>query len=236
MQLKNKFNFFLMPIILDCCKNTKKIGKSSFYTTLTILGNKCYSFHLSQIHTFAEKLKTSKDMDTSRHYFQEWPTDLLIDYALKIHHRGIRHNGQRLLKLISFLKDENEVMGEIESLFTASFNDLLNHLQKEEQVLFPYLYDLLEAHRNNQPMAPMHCGTIAHPVQMMMMEHEGEIGRHQRICDLTNNYSAPADASEDYQLLLNALKEFSADLHEHIHIENDLIFPRCLAIEQKIVG
>lgn len=174
-------------------------------------------------------------METSKYKFNEWPTDLLIDYALKIHHRGIRAKGPKVLRLIQSLSDENMVMAEIESLFSDSLNDLGNHLHKEEQVLFPYLYSLLEAQRNGQAMGPMHCGSIANPIHMMMLEHDDEIDRHQRIRQLTNDYTAPADASDDYKLLVGALKEFSDDLHEHIHIENDIIFPSCQVVEQQIV-
>jgi regulator of cell morphogenesis and NO signaling len=174
-------------------------------------------------------------MDTSRHEFGEWPVDLLIDYALKVHHRGIREKGPRLLQLIRLLMDENMVMAEIEQLFSQSLENLENHLRKEENVLFPYLYDLLEASRNGEHIEAMHCGTIANPIRVMVMEHEDEKERHQRIGDLTNGYSAPADASEDYKLLVAGLKDFAADLHEHTHIENDIIFPYCQRIEEKIV-
>ena len=166
-------------------------------------------------------------MNTSRHLFTEWPTDLLIDYALKIHHRNIRAKGPKLLQLIRCVVDENMIMPEVEQLFTESLSDLEKHLTKEENVLFPYLYELLEAERNNEGIAQMHCGTIANPIRVMMMEHDDEVERHQRISLLTNNYSAPADASSDYKLLLRGLQDFAADLHEHVYIENLPSMPKC---------
>lgn len=175
------------------------------------------------------------NMNTSRHLFTEWPTDLLIDYALKIHHRNIRAKGPKLLQLIRCVVDENIIMPEVEQLFTESLSDLEKHLTKEENVLFPYLYELLEAERNNEGIAQMHCGTIANPIRVMMMEHDDEVERHQRISLLTNNYSAPADASSDYKLLLRGLQDFAADLHEHVYIENEIIFPRCQSVEKRIV-
>lgn len=151
-------------------------------------------------------------MDTSRHEFGECPVDLLIDYALKVHHRGIRVKSPRLLQLIRLLMDENMVMTEIEQLFSQSLANLENHLRKEENVFFPYLYDLLEASRNGEHIEAMHCGTIANPIRVMVMEHE------------------------DYKLLVAGLKDFAADLQEHTHIENDIIFPYCQRIEEKMVG
>ena len=138
--------------------------------------------------------KKSIIMSSSRHQFTEWPTDLLIDYALKIHHRNIREKGPRLLKLARSIMDENMVMTDIEQLFSVSLNDLENHLSKEENVLFPYLYDLWEAERKNQSIEQMHCGTISNPIRVMVLEHADEVERHQQISALTNDYSAPADA------------------------------------------
>ncbi|NLV52549.1 MAG: (Fe-S)-binding protein [Bacteroidales bacterium] len=175
-------------------------------------------------------------MNTSRHQFTEWPTDLLIDYALKVHHRGIREAGPALHRLIHSIKEGDPVMEEISELFGESLNDLENHLLKEEQVLFPYLYDMLEAQRQGGQIGPMHCGSISFPIGVMMTEHDGEVERHQRISKLTNGYTAPEGASDTYRQVVEGLKEFSANLHEHIHIENDIIFPRCQTIENEIVG
>ncbi len=174
-------------------------------------------------------------MDTSRHQFGEWPVDLLIDYALKVHHRNIREKGPALLELIGSVKGESAAMEEVEELFAQSLSDLDDHLMKEENVLFPYLYELLESKREGGMMTPMHCGTISNPIRVMMLEHEGEVERHGRISELTNGYNAPVDASDEYKKAVDGLREFAADLHEHIHIENDVIFPKSEMIEQEIV-
>lgn len=174
-------------------------------------------------------------MDTSRFEFKKWPLDLLIDYALKMHHRMIRARGPELLELISELRDDYPNMAEVEMLFEESLSDLNDHLLKEENVLFPYLYELWNGKIARRPVAPMHCGTIANPIKVMIMEHEGETNRHQKISELTNGYLAPENASIDYKRAVEGLKEFAANLHEHIHIENDIIFPMSQEIEEKIV-
>ena len=152
--------------------------------------------------------------NTSRFNFSEWPLDLLVDYVLKVHHRGVRENGPDTLRLINKVMMENLVLDEVEQLFSQSLSDLDTHLMKEERVLFPYILDLYEAVRSGQPIAPMHCGTVRNPINVMI-----------------NDYHAPDDASEDYKELMRQLSEFRENLKEHTHVENDIIFPKAIEME-----
>lgn len=171
--------------------------------------------------------------------FDSWPLDLLIDYVLKIHHRGIRRNGPVLLELIGKVRkqhgDRHPELDELYGLVTVSLEDLEQHLQKEENVLFPYLLELFEASERKTGIAPMHCGTIANPIRVMHMEHEAEGERYFHIKDLTHNFETPADGCNTYRLMMDELKEFVSALFEHIHIENNILFPKCLELEGKWV-
>ena len=172
-------------------------------------------------------------MDTSKYEFSEWPLDLLLDYALKIHHRGIRQKGPEILTALNRLAINNPQLAEVRDLFAASLDDLENHLMKEENVLFPFLYDLFEAAKNHAPIEQMHCGTIQNPIRVMCMEHDAETERHHQIRQLTNDYAVPSDADYDYAQLMKRLHNFAIDLHEHVHIENDIIFPGFEKLEEK---
>lgn len=139
--------------------------------------------------------------------FAGWPIDLLIDYVLKIHHRGIRAKGPQIEALLTKVteahsKNHPELL-QVQALFRDSLLDLENHLSKEENVLFPYVYD----------------------------NHEGE--RFEKISSLTNGFTAPEDACASFRLVLQQLKQFEEALHEHIHLENNIIFPRALELEKK---
>lgn len=175
-------------------------------------------------------------MDTSRLDFKQWPLDLLVDYALKVHHRTIRHEGPKTLQLLNKLSVDNDTMREIAQLFAGSLDALDNHLAKEEQVLFPYLYELAEAQANNQNIQAMHCGTISNPIRVMMMEHSDELERHLQIEQLTDGYKVPTNTNAEEEEAIKRLKEFRDALVEHIHIENDIIFPGFEEIEQKVVN
>lgn len=185
-------------------------------------------------------LADSHDSSRGAIPFASWPTDLLIDYVLKIHHRDIRAKGPQLLKDIERVA---EVHGEahpelcqLATLFAASLEDLENHLQKEEQVLFPYGYKLFEASINKDRVEKMHCGTVANPIRVMHSEHSDEGTRYKYIRNLMNGFIAPEDACVSYRLMLADLEAFMDGLFEHIHLENNILFPRFVAMEKRLVG
>ena len=171
--------------------------------------------------------------------FESWPLDLLIDYVLKIHHRGIRTKGPELLSLIDKVKSAHGTrhpeLSELYDSFRTSLEDLESHLQKEENVLFPYLLRLFEAAEQGNTLEPMHCGTIQNPIRMMRFEHANEGDRYSHIQEITNGYAVPEDACASYRLMMEELETFMNNLFEHIHIENNIIFPRCVAMEPKYV-
>ena len=172
------------------------------------------------------------NMDTSKYEFSEWPLDLLLDYALKIHHRGIRRKGPEILAVLNHLAAAGTPLAEVRDLFSASLSDLENHLMKEENVLFPFLYELYETAENHTPIEQMHCGSIQNPIRVMCMEHEAETERQCRILQLTHDYATPPDAGDDYAQLMNRLRDFALDLGEHVHIENDFAFPSFERLEE----
>lgn len=174
--------------------------------------------------------ETSPMMD-----FKTWPIDLLVDYILKFHHRNIRTQGPKIAALLDKVcrvhGDNHPKLFEVQELFQQSLSDLDNHLQKEEMVLFPYIYGLCEATDNHAPAPHFHCGTIESPIAVMMAEHDAEGERYRHIARLTNDYTAPADACGSYHLVLDQLKAFEAALHHHIHLENNIVFPRSIMME-----
>ena len=124
---------------------------------------------------------------------------------------------------------------ELHVLFVESLQELEMHLQKEENVLFPYLLELFDASEQGRYIEQMHCGTVANPIRVMRMEHEGEGNRYHRIAELTNGFTAPADGCNSYRLLMQELEDFVRHLYEHIHLENNLIFPMAVELEEKWV-
>ena len=147
--------------------------------------------------------------------FASWPLDLLVDKVARVH--GPHH--PELL--------------EVRQAVAESFEELDSHFAKEENVLFPQLYEIYQSHEEGRPAAPFHCGTISHPIRQMMLEHDqtGEMWQH--ISDLTHEFTTPADGCASYRLMSQQLKQFFLDLKEHISLENNLIFPGFIKMEEQ---
>lgn len=170
--------------------------------------------------------------------FRTWPLDLLSDYILKFHHRNIRSDGPEIKILLDKVcnahSEKHPELLEIRDIFTESLIDLYSHLEKEEMVLFPYIYQMYNAAQQGVEAPTLHCGSITAPRSVMMVEHDVEGGRYHKIEELTKGYQTPADGCNSYKLLMAKLKTFNAGLHQHIHLENNIVFPAAIELERHI--
>ena len=129
-------------------------------------------------------------------------------------------HGQRHPELLSIQKDLRELGQE-----------LMTHMMKEEHILFPYIAEMEATVNSGRRLRPPMFGTVRNPVQMMIMEHDSAGDALQRMRQASGDFTAPADACISFQTLYRALLEFEADLHQHIHLENNILFPRAIEME-----
>lgn len=170
--------------------------------------------------------------------FQNVPLPKLIAYIVDTHHVFTKSEMDRLQsladKVLAAHGGNHPELIHLDELLTRLCADLRPHMFKEEQVLFPYIVGLAQAIEQNSaaPFAPF--GTVKNPVRMMMLEHDtaGDILRELRA--LTSDYTAPADACISYRTLYQALEDFEKDLHQHIHLENNILFPKALELESAL--
>lgn len=169
---------------------------------------------------------------------RDWQKASLAELAKHIvskHHEYVRQEIQRLIPLsakVAGVHGKNHPeLEKIQSSFQALADELSAHLMKEERMLFPYIEQLELAANSGSHPAASPFGTVKNPVRMMMMEHDsaGELLRKMR--EVSKNYTLPADACMSFQMLYRALEEFEADLHQHIHLENNILFPRVIELE-----
>jgi regulator of cell morphogenesis and NO signaling len=170
--------------------------------------------------------------------FNTWPLDLLVDYIEKKHHRYV---AEKIPLLQAWLEKLCRVHGgrhpelfEIHSTFEASANDLRSHMQKEEMILFPMIRRMVRSKLDGQPQQNPPFFTVKNPIAMMHQEHDTEGERFRLIEQLTNNYTPPADACTTYRVAFATLKEFETDLHTHIHLENNILFPKAIELEKEL--
>ena len=119
----------------------------------------------------------------------------------------------------------------IRTVFGALAQELSMHMMKEEMVLFPYIVRMEEATLAGDPLLPPPFGTVRNPVRMMEHEHDSAGDALRELRAVSNAYTAPADACMTYRTLYGALAELEADLHQHIHLENNILHPRAVAME-----
>jgi regulator of cell morphogenesis and NO signaling len=112
--------------------------------------------------------------------------------------------------------------------------ELTMHMLKEEEILFPYIVAMEQASRGRHLQPTAMFGTVQNPVRMMMTEHDSAAHALRTLRETSNGYTLPADACSSYQTLYEALRELEADLHQHIHLENNILFPRAVSMEDRI--
>jgi regulator of cell morphogenesis and NO signaling len=157
----------------------------------------------------------------------------LIKYILEKHHIFTKdeiHNLSPLMTKVVNRHGENHLeLFELERLFINLCQDLTDHLWKEENVLFPFITKLESGN------TPLSCfGTVQNPIRMMLMEHDtaGDILRKMR--EISHDYALPEGACPSYTALFNRLEALEKDLHQHIHLENNLLFPKAIELEEKV--
>ena len=165
------------------------------------------------------------------------PLSDLIDHIVKTHHAYTRAELDRLepllAKVCSVHGQRHPKLLEIRQLFGGLSQELTMHMMKEEQVLFPYINRMEEAVLERRPIMPSMFGTVQNPVQMMMHEHDSAGQALHEMRELSAGYTPPQDACVSFQTLYRALDEFEQDLHQHIHLENNILFPRAVKMEQE---
>ncbi|MBK8582717.1 MAG: hemerythrin domain-containing protein [Flavobacteriales bacterium] len=108
------------------------------------------------------------------------------------------------------------------------------HMKKEELVLFPFVRNLAKSERSGEPFKKPNFGTVENPVHMMMEDHVAEGERFERMGAVSDGFTTPADGCATYSAAFQMLKDFETDLHRHIHLENNIMFPRAIEMEKRL--
>jgi regulator of cell morphogenesis and NO signaling len=169
-----------------------------------------------------------------------WPVDRIVDHIVRTHHTYVRNAlpsiARHLARLVEVHGKRHPELAHISAIFEEMSAELSLHLLKEEHVLFPYLRDLAgedEADALLYVRRTSPFGTVENPIRMMEQEHREAADALRTIRDLTHGYAVPADGCATYGVCMAELAEFERDLHRHVHLENNVLFPRALALEQQ---
>jgi len=194
------------------------------------------------VSALEESLQAVPSQSTSTD--KDWyaaPLTALVNHIVDVHHSYMKKALPRLRTLVpTVLKahgaHHGEMLRQVQDLFDALDSELSSHLMKEEQVLFPYIV-AAEAHRQGATVEPAACfGSVSNPIRQMEHEHESAGQTLARLREVTHDYALPTDACPTFSAMYEELQRMEADLHEHIHLENNVLFPRAIGLDESAVG
>ena len=193
--------------------------------------------------TVAERVAaaiTSSAANATDHAPESRSPGELINYIIAKHHvftaQELERLGPLMEKVYTRHGAQHPELAELRSIFGELTASLLPHMQKEELVLFPYIQALEASLADGSPLASPHFGTVENPIRMMMAEHDIDGDRLRRMREMTNGYVLPEGACPSYGALYAGLEDLERDLHRHIHLENNVLFPAATELERKVFG
>ncbi len=211
-----------------CCKGNKTFEDACNEKDLTT----------DELMNAFKALEADQDQELSTKSidYNNMELDQLIDHIVEKHHSYLRENipiivknGQDVVKAHG--KNHAETVQAIDHFMQLS-DELLLHMGKEENILFPYIKQLTEASKIGKEITPPF-GSVANPINMMKAEHESAGNELEQIRELTNAFDLPSDACATFWLTYKMLKEFEDDLMFHIHLENNILFSKAIALEKE---
>ena len=225
------FNFKTAPIFQEynidyCCGGNKSISEAGREAGIDT----------EQLINELKIVAAQKDPDSE--YINHLSLAELISYIVKRHHAYVHESipplKKNLEKVCQVHGEHHPELFKIRDLFNSSAGNLTMHMQKEEIILFPLIQRLESTKRASSvnPTAP--AGKVANPISAMMAEHQAEGDRFDEIAKLADNYRLPADGCSTYEVTLKQLKDFEDDLHRHIHLENNILFPKAIKLDQSL--
>lgn len=170
--------------------------------------------------------------------YREWKLDFLCDYIVNTHHayvnKALAEIPGDLEKLIEAHGSSHPELLNIKGCFDQLASELTAHMKKEEIILFPHIKRMVHAQDQNRDLDRPPFDTIQNPINAMEAEHQGAGDVLARMRQLSDTYSVPADGCTTYSLTMASLHHFEDDLHQHIHLENNILFPSAIKLENKI--
>jgi len=208
-----------------CCGGHRQLAEACAAANIS-LNDVVTGIEQSDLHAANAAKKTN---------WQSESLDSLVAHIVSTHHVYVKEEVPRILQLISKVVsvhgERHPELFRVQQIFGDLGQELFTHLMKEEQILFPYVVQTERSAQSGQA-APHSCfGTVQNPIRMMEMEHDSAGEALRELRGITSNYEPPADGCTSYKTLYQALRDFENDLHQHIHLENNILFPRALGME-----
>lgn len=186
-----------------------------------------------------EELSKALSENDRTYNYKSWAPGFLTDHIINIHHTYVEENSSLLLqyadRVMKVHGHHNTELVEINDLVKRVVGELASHMKKEELILFPFIKKMVAAQKEDIKLSRPAFGTVDNPIAMMEEEHDAAGELFREIAELSNNYSPPGHACNTYNAFYAKLEEFENDLHLHVHLENNILFPKAKAMEKVVI-
>lgn len=207
-----------------CCRGGKTIDEA------------CKEKGIEPLSVLEELSQLELSNKNSSPSFTEMPPDILGNYIVATHHAYVSRMVPTLYahtqKVAAVHGVNHPEVIEIAKHFETVAVELMQHMKKEELMLFPYIKVLYAAQEKNEPLSAAPFGSVQNPIRMMEAEHQNAGDEMSVIRSLSNNYTPPQDGCTTYRITFQELQDFERDLHQHVHLENNILFPAAIRLEQ----
>lgn len=210
-----------------CCGGAKSLHEACLHTEVPA------EEILRRLSENREQVSPTGDVWTSA------PLADLTRHIQEQHHQYVREAIPRIRTLLEKVKakhgENHREIADIQMLFTEVGHEMIMHMQKEEQILFPYIDGMERSIQAKKMVEPSFFGTVRNPIQAMMSEHDSAGELVKQIRGASSGYTPPPDACTSYLALYQELRQFEEDLHQHVHLENNILFPRAAEMEAAVL-
>lgn len=207
-----------------CCGGQKTIGQA------------CAELGI-HLETLMEKVTQAIQNSPLSEQFNHWTLDLLSDYIVKQHHRYAKNIIPRISVLMKTVIEthgkKHPELRAVGAIWQVISEDLVMHMQKEELTVFPYIRLLIQSTEKDVSIPPPVFGSVAELIYLMEEEHQLTGDQLVTLAELSNSFTPPADACNTYQILYTYLADFQAMTKMHVYLENNILFPKAIALEKE---
>ena len=211
-----------------CCNGNRSLQEA-------LVGNQ-----ISELKFLEELNKVNQCISSENQRYAEWELNFLSQYIVNNHHTYVKNAipeiTAHLDKINNAHGNKYSYLAEVQQTFALVGEEMTRHMMKEEKILFPLIKYLTESQKFNEKPKTGGFGTIKNPIRQMEAEHVSAGGAMEKIRALTSNYFLPDDACTTFKVTYKELDEFEIDLHKHVHLENNILFPRAIALEEELVN
>jgi regulator of cell morphogenesis and NO signaling len=209
-----------------CCRGNRPISAA------------CTDLGLDSSEVIAELYALGNEGVVQSFSPDKWELNFLIDYIINTHHQYVRS----MIPVISAHAEKVALVHgrnhpetkSVAKAFSILYKDLKQHMMKEEEILFPHIRRLVKTGEGEIRYEAPYFGSVNNPITLMEAEHQSAGDELYEIRNLTNNYTPPEDACNTYSILYRELRDFEEDLHKHIHLENNILFPKSKVLERQV--